>query len=213
MALDRALRLRRRADLCADDNERTVSVDHICGVAVRKPQIVSVARHYGLTIATCVPADPQSKGGSEATVRIAKADLVPTDHNLRGDYEHFAQLERACVEFGDRVNAREHRITRRPPAVMLAEERARSHRLPDMPHTVCFGQTRRVSGPVDVTLMSWNDAAANGLPKTRAAARKASDDWVDCELVDLRPRGAAQRWSGVPRSGSVTSIAGQRWAA
>jgi hypothetical protein len=36
---------------------------------VRNPQIVSVDRHYGLTIATCVPADPQSKGGSEATVR------------------------------------------------------------------------------------------------------------------------------------------------
>src|SRR5260370_1453096 len=28
------------------------------------------------TIATCVPADPQSKGGSEATVRIAAADLL-----------------------------------------------------------------------------------------------------------------------------------------
>ena len=60
-----------------------MSVDHVCGIAVRNPQIVAVGRHYGVTIATCVPADPQSKGGSEATVRIAKADLVPTDHNLR----------------------------------------------------------------------------------------------------------------------------------
>jgi hypothetical protein len=102
-------------------------------------------RHYGLTIATCVPADPQSKGGSEATVRIAKADLVPTEHNLRGAYEDFAEFERACVDFSDRVNAREHRITRRPPAVMLAEERERLHRLPQLPHTICFGQTRRVS--------------------------------------------------------------------
>ena len=73
------------------DNEKTVSVDHVCGIAVRNPQIVSVARHYGLTIATCVPADPESKGGSEATVRIAKADLVPTDHNLRPPYR-FAEL-------------------------------------------------------------------------------------------------------------------------
>lgn len=31
-----------------------------------------------MTIRTCVPADPQSKGRSEATVRIATADLVPT---------------------------------------------------------------------------------------------------------------------------------------
>jgi hypothetical protein len=146
MALDRALRAFGGAPTYAlTDNERTVSVDHIAGIAVRNPNIVSVARHYGLTIATCVPADPQSKGGSEATVRIAKADLVPTDHNLRGEYRDFAELEAACAEFGDRVNAREHRLTRRPPAVMLLEERARLHRLPEVPHTVSFGQTRKVS--------------------------------------------------------------------
>ena len=95
MALDRALRAFGGAPTYAlTDNERTVSIDHVCGIAVRNPQIVSVGRHYGLTIATCVPADPQSKGGSEATVRIAKADLVPTEHNLRGEYEDFAELER-----------------------------------------------------------------------------------------------------------------------
>ena len=44
--------------------------------------IVAAGHHYGVTIATCVPSDPESKGGSEATVRIAKADLVPTDANL-----------------------------------------------------------------------------------------------------------------------------------
>jgi len=77
LGLDRALRRFGGAPTYAlTDNERTVSVDHVCGIAVRNPQIVEVARHYGLTIATCVPADPQSKGGSEATVRVAKADLV-----------------------------------------------------------------------------------------------------------------------------------------
>jgi transposase len=146
MALDRALRAFGGAPTYAlTDNEKTVSTDHIAGIAVRNPRIVSVARHYGLSIETCVPADPQSKGGSEATVRIAKADLVPTEHNLRGEYEDFAQLEQACLEFCDRVNAREHRITRRAPAVMLVEERQRLHRLPAMPHTICFGQTRKVS--------------------------------------------------------------------
>src|SRR6188472_2491650 len=146
MAMDRVLRRFGGAPTYAlTDNERTVSTDHVAGIAVRNSQIVSVARHYGLTIETCVPADPQSKGGSQATVRIAKADLVPTEHNLRSEYEDFAQLEQACLEFCDRVNAREHRITRRPPAVMLAEERDRLHRLPASPHTVCFGQTRRVS--------------------------------------------------------------------
>jgi hypothetical protein len=44
------------------DNEKTVSTDHVCGIAVRNPRIVEASRHYGLTIATCVPADPESKG-------------------------------------------------------------------------------------------------------------------------------------------------------
>ena len=146
MALDRALRRFGSAPTYAlTDNERTVSIDQVCGIAVRNPQIVSVGRHYGLTIATCVPADPQSKGGSEATVKIAKADLVPTDHNLRAAYGSFAELEAECERFCERVNAREHRVTRRPPVVMLAEERVRLHPLPAVPHTVCFGQTRRVS--------------------------------------------------------------------
>jgi transposase len=145
MALDRTLRRFGGAPSYAlTDNERTVSVDQVCGIAVRNPQIVSVGRHYGLTIATCVPADPESKGGSEATVRIAKADLVPTDHNLRPAYEDFAQLELACAGFCERVNTREHRVTRRPPAVMLAKERERLHPLPKVPHTVCYGQTRKV---------------------------------------------------------------------
>ena len=90
-----------------------MSIDQVCGIAVRNPRIVSVARHYGLTIASCVPADPESKGGSEATVRVAKADLVPTEHNLRPAYADFAQLELACAEFSERVNMREHRVTRR----------------------------------------------------------------------------------------------------
>ena len=87
IGLDRALR---RFDgvptYALTDNEKTVTVEHVCGIAVRNPTIVEVSRHYGLTIATCEPADPQSKGGSEATVKIAKADLVPTDHNLRDEY-------------------------------------------------------------------------------------------------------------------------------
>jgi len=43
---------------------------------------VAALSHCGATMATCVSAVPESKGGSEATVRVAKADLVPTDANL-----------------------------------------------------------------------------------------------------------------------------------
>jgi hypothetical protein len=127
------------------DNEKTVTVEHVCGIAVRNPQIVEVSRHYGLMIATCEPADPQSKGGSENTVKIAKADLVPTEHNLRNEYRNFAELEQACEHFMAEVNTRPHRVTRRAPIEMLAEEHEHLHRLPRMPHTMCFGQTRKVN--------------------------------------------------------------------
>ena len=91
IGLDRTLRLVGAVPTYAlTDNEKTVTVEHVCGIAVRNATIVEVSRHYGLTIATCEPADPQSKGGSEATVRVAKADLVPTDHNLRDEYAGLA---------------------------------------------------------------------------------------------------------------------------
>jgi transposase len=76
------------------DNEKTVTVEHVAGIAVRNATIVEVSRYYGLSIQTCEPADPQSKGGSEATVKIVKADLVPTYHNLR---EQFAAALEAAI--------------------------------------------------------------------------------------------------------------------
>jgi transposase len=126
------------------DNEKTVTVEHVAGVPVRNPAAVTFGQHYGVTIATCLPADPASKGGSEATVRIAKADLVPTEANLLDDYTSFAGLEAACVAFGEQVNARPHRVTRRAPIEMLIEERQRLHALPAAPFTAAFGVTRQV---------------------------------------------------------------------
>ena len=146
VGLDRTLRMFGGVPTYAlTDNEKTVSVDHVCGIAVRNPQIVEVGRHHGLTIAACVPADPQSKGGSEATARVAKADLVPTDHNLRPGYRSFAEVEAACEEFMAEVNTRPHRSTLEPPLFRLAEEHDRLHRLPRLPHTMCFGETRKVN--------------------------------------------------------------------
>ncbi len=126
------------------DNEKTVTVEHVAGIPVRNPAAVEFGRHYGLTIATCVPYDPASKGGSESTVKVAKADLVPTDANLLAEYVSFAALEAACRAFCEQVNARPHRITRRAPAEMLAEERARLHPVPAAPFTAALGVTRTV---------------------------------------------------------------------
>jgi hypothetical protein len=178
MALDRALRRCGGAPTYAlTDNEKTVSIDHVCEIAVRDRQIVAASRHYGLTIATCVPADPESKGGSEATVRIAKADLVPTDHNLRKAYRDFGELERACEVFCEKINTREHRVTRRAPALMLAEERAHPHPLPDLAHTVCFGETRRVSWQSTISV----NGAIYSVPYQLAAERV----WVRSDGSEL----------------------------
>ncbi len=127
------------------DNEKTVTVEHVAGIAVRNPQMLAFARHYGVTVHTCEPADPASKGGSESTVKLAKADLVPKDTNLLPTYGSFAELEAACTAFCDLVNTRVHRVTRRAPVDMLTEEQARLHRLPITAHTVAFGLTRTVA--------------------------------------------------------------------
>jgi hypothetical protein len=126
------------------DNEKTVTVEHVAGIPVRNQAAVAFGRHYGLTVATCVPYDPASKGGSESTVKIAKADLVPTSANLLDAYASFAELEAACQGFCALVNARPHRITRRAPVEMLAEERARLHPVPAVPFTAALGVTRKV---------------------------------------------------------------------
>jgi transposase len=179
IGLDRALRRFGGAPTYAlTDNEKTVSVDHVCGIAVRNPQIVQVARHYGLTIATCVPADPQSKGGSEATVRIAKADLVATDHNLRPAYRSFSELEAACEEFMAVVNTRAHRSTQEPPVVRLAEEHERLHRVPRLPHTVCFGQTRKVSWQSTISIGGAVYSVPTALIDERVWARTDGEELV-----------------------------------
>ena len=153
-ALDRTFRLLGGVPTYVlTDNEKTVTVDHVAGVPVRNQAAVSFGRYYGVTVLTCQPADPASKGGVEASVKVAKADLVPTETNLLPAYESFAELETACAEFTTMINNRVHRLTRRPPIEMLAEERSRLHRLPDSPHTVVFGLARRV--PVNTPMVTF----------------------------------------------------------
>ena len=45
------------------DNEKTVTVEHVAGIPVRHPTMVAVGRHYGCKVESCVPYDPESKGG------------------------------------------------------------------------------------------------------------------------------------------------------
>ena len=169
MALDRALRRFGGAPTYAlTDNEKTVSIDHVAGIAVRNPQIVAVGaplRADDRDVRAGGPAE-QGRLGGDGPDREGRPG--PDRSQPAASYASFAELEQACAEFCDRVNAREHRITRRPPAVMLAEERERLHRLPAVPHTVCFGQTRRVSWQSTISVggalysvpSSWSTSAS-----------------------------------------------------
>lgn len=112
---------------------------------IRHPDTAAAGRHYGCQITTCVPADPESKGGSEAAVKIAKADLVPTAVNLRDQFDSFVELRAATTAFMAKVNHRPHRVTRRKPVDMLAEEQARLHPVLSDPYVAALGETRVVT--------------------------------------------------------------------
>ena len=166
------------------DNEKTVSTGHVAGIAVRNPDIVKAGAHYGLTIATCVPFDPQSKGGSEATVRVAKADLVPTQANLLGDYPTFADLEAACEQFCQQLNGRAHRASGRVPVEALAAERAVLHPIPAMPYAAVFGQTRSVTRESTISVGGVRYSVPHRLIDQRVWVREHGAELV---IVHLDP--------------------------
>ena len=162
------------------DNEKTITVDLVAGVPIRHPEVVAAGRHYGLTVHSCVPFDPESKGGSEATVRIAKADLVPTDANLRPAYESFVQLADACALFMDEVNGRVHRETMRIPAHALLVEQQRLHPLPAAPFPTALGMTRTVHTDQTIRFGSVRYSTPPGFVGAEAWARVVGEELVIC---------------------------------
>jgi len=197
------------------DNERTVTVDHVAGVAVRHPEMVAIGGHYGITVATCVPADPESKGGSEATVRVAKADLVPTDANLREDYTSWAELAAACETFMVEINGRPHRVTRRAPIELLAEEGQRLHRLPDQAYTAVFGETRRVSWSATISYGGVTYSVPHTLADETVWVRVDGDEIVATHCPRSGPVEVARYWRSTPGSTTPTTRPARlgRWPA
>lgn len=171
------------------DNERTVTVDRIANIAVKHPVLVAASRHYGLHVHACVPADPASNGGSESTVKIAKADLVPTEANLLEEYGSFGELRAACDAFCDEINARQHRETRQPPVERLAEELRRLHPVPDEPYTVAFGVTRIVDEESTVRFGSARYSVPHQLVGERVWVRVDGDELV---VAHVGPTGASE---------------------
>ena len=161
------------------DNQKAVTPGRIASLPIKHPQIVRFARHYGTTMELCELFDPQSKGGSEATVRLAKADLLPTDVNLLPAYQSFGQLADACNEFMREVNTRPHRITKRPPAEMLTEERRLMHPLPKRPFAAALGKEREVDPGNG--LIAWRSAwysVPSDLAGEKVLAREQGDQLI-----------------------------------
>jgi hypothetical protein len=160
------------------DNERTVTTGHVAGLAVRNRQMLSVAHYYGASLHTCAPADPESKGGSESTVKLAKADVLPRPENLVGDYADFSGLETACAEATDRFNTRLHRETDARPTDRLAIEAAQLHPVPTEPYTSVFGVTRSVSWSSIVCFGGARYSVPHQLAGTIVFVQRVGDDIV-----------------------------------
>ena len=176
------------------DNEKTVTVEHVAGVPVRHPEIVAVGRHYGMTVHTCVPYDPETKGGSEATVRVAKADLVPAEANLLEEYSSFGELARACGQFCAVVNGRVHRETCAVPAQRLETGRARLHPVPQVPHTAALGTTRIVNTDQTIRFGNVRYSTPPGLVGAEVWVRADGDELV--VAADLAALPLSPDWAG-----------------
>jgi transposase len=170
-------------------NARTVTMDHVAGIPVRHPEMVALGRHYGCKVETCVPFDPASKGGVEATVKIAKADLVPSDANLLPAYDGFGALQDACREFCDRVSGRVHRETAAAPAARLAAEREHLHPLPAEPYALALGEERLVADDQTVRFGPVRYSTPPGHAGTRVWCRAAGEELV---ITGRTGQGAAE---------------------
>lgn len=160
------------------DNPKTVTVEHVAGVAIRHPDIVAAGRHYGCKVETCEPFDPESKGGVEATVKIAKADLVPTNANLAPAYDSFTSLADACIAWCERINGRMHRETQAIPADRLAAERQHLHVLPPQPHLIAVGEERLVNDDQTIRWGSVRYSTPKGYVGQKVWCRVAGDELV-----------------------------------
>jgi hypothetical protein len=171
------------------DNAKTVTIDRVAGVAVRHPDIVAAGRHYGCKVETCQPFDPESKGGAEHTVKIAKADLVPTTANLLDAYPSFTDLADACFDWCERVNARPHRETAAAPVDRLAVERRHLHVLPAEPHAVALGSERLVETDQTIRFGSVRYSTPPGHVGSKVWCRVVGEELA---IVARTPAGLAE---------------------
>jgi len=127
--VDRAMRVFGRAlTFWLTDNERTVTIDHVAGIAMHHPEM-SAAITGSRWRRVCRQTRVQRRLGSDGEGRQGRSSAHR--RQLAQHYTSWAELAEACDAWAAHINSREHRVTRRPPAEMLAEEQQRLHRLPE----------------------------------------------------------------------------------
>ena len=122
-------------------------------------------------------------------MKIAKANLVPSETNLLPAYRSFTEPEEACRQFCGRVNGRVHRETAAVPAARLAAEREMLHPLPDEPHALALGDERLVGDDQTVRFGSVRYSTPPGHAGKRVWCRAAGEELV---ITARTGRGAAE---------------------
>ncbi|MDT5283926.1 MAG: hypothetical protein QOJ20_5121, partial [Mycobacterium sp.] len=176
------------------DNEKTVTTGHIAGVPVRNRQAVTFGRYYGISVLTCQPADPASKGGVENAVKLAKADIVPTETNLLPQYATFAELETACSAFVVEINSRVHRSTGRRPVDAQSGTHCAARRTQSSAHRGLGRDTSGSRQHPDGHLRTLSSILHTG--NTIGPKRVDPPSWRHRRSRDLRPRRRGSGGSG-----------------
>jgi hypothetical protein len=183
------------------DNAKTATQRHIAKVAVINAQMARFASHYGFTLRTCVPYDPASKGGVEASVRIAKEHLCPKTTNLVEGYKTHGDLDVAITGFDALINQRVHSTSGKIPALELAVERSGFHPLPKTPFTQAFGVMRKVEPKTPIVrFMNVGYSVAAEFRGQVVYVRRAQDEIIIVGKKDHRLTEIARHKVGVAHS-------------
>ncbi len=123
-----------------------------------------------------MPYDRESKGGAEATVRIAKAYLVPTDANLLAAYDTFAEFADAGLTWCDAVKSRRHRATGQIPVDRLDIERTTLHVLLIEPLALALGEERLVGSDRTISFNSVRNSTPPGYACAKVWCRVVGEE-------------------------------------
>jgi hypothetical protein len=101
------------------------------------------------------------------------------------------------------VNARVHRVTQRTPELMLAQELGRLHPIPAVAHTVCFGETRKVSEQSTISIGSALYSVPSELVEQKVWARADGDELIVIHVGADGPREVARHRLTTPGRPSI----------